>query len=664
MTSEQLSADKVGQVDSKPLILLGDRYKVLSVLGDGGFGQTFLVEDTHMPSNRRCVLKQLKPVHEKPELRQVVEDRFQREAATLEMLGDAHDQIPRLYAYFSEGGQFYLVEEWVAGMTLSQKVYQEGALSEAQVQAILSNLLPAIAYVHSKKIVHRDIKPDNIILRQTDGKPVLIDFGAVKETMKTIINSGEQSKNSIVVGTPGYMPTEQLSGRPVYASDIYSLGMTAIFLLTGKIPQELGTNPQTGSLSWREHAAGISSGFANFLDCATHMSPQSRFSSVQDMQHALNTLMMSQMSTVVGTQLPPQPTPPTPAQNNNIAPAASVENTPPTAPQSAQTVVSSSPVAAAEAYTAGTHETETNTANQNTAHQTTAHNKLETESTSLHTAMVAPLGDASEGNASEPSVIYAQSGSSNAAWRGPAIIGGLIGLSIVAGALVVTERLPGIVTSSDTTEVVEPIEREGDDVDAETDDTDSGAEQTKTPNPTPTPTPIATAPPASAPNANGTVVGQSGRKNIRAGAGTNFNVVDEVSVRDRIQVINRANDAEGFPWYQVVTPSGSRGWIAGQLIQIDGDARPVSPRPTPTPTPTPTPPADPTNATIVSNESGSKNIRSGPGTNFGVAHEAYPGDRIVIRDTAKDAGGYTWYKVYFPKSGAEGWIAAQLVNRD
>ena len=89
MTSEQLSADKNDPVDSQPLILLGDRYKVLSVLGDGGFGQTFLVEDTHMPSNRRCVLKQLQPVHERPELRQMVEDRFQREAATLEMLGDA-----------------------------------------------------------------------------------------------------------------------------------------------------------------------------------------------------------------------------------------------------------------------------------------------------------------------------------------------------------------------------------------------------------------------------------------------------------------------------------------------------------------------------------------------------------------------------------------------
>ncbi|MEO1634980.1 MAG: serine/threonine-protein kinase, partial [Cyanobacteria bacterium J06631_9] len=179
------------QIGNAPLILLSNRYKVLNVLGDGGFGQTFLVEDTHMPSNRQCVLKQLKPVHDKPELHQMVQDRFQREAAILEKLGEMHDQIPRLHAYFSEADQFYLVEEWVEGLTLTQKVIKDGPLSESAVQSILSNLLPVIGYVHSQRIVHRDIKPDNIILRQQDGKPVLIDFGAVKETMKTIINSGE-----------------------------------------------------------------------------------------------------------------------------------------------------------------------------------------------------------------------------------------------------------------------------------------------------------------------------------------------------------------------------------------------------------------------------------------------------------------------------------------
>ncbi|MEL6856136.1 MAG: protein kinase, partial [Cyanobacteria bacterium J06607_13] len=126
--SDGYSDDYVG---AAPYVLLSSRYKVLNTLSDGGFGQTFLVEDTHMPSSRHCVLKQLKPIHDQPELHQIIQDRFQREAAILEKLGEAHDQIPRLFAYFSEGDQFYLVEEWVEGLTLTQKVNQEGPLPEA-----------------------------------------------------------------------------------------------------------------------------------------------------------------------------------------------------------------------------------------------------------------------------------------------------------------------------------------------------------------------------------------------------------------------------------------------------------------------------------------------------------------------------------------------------
>ena len=616
-----------------PLILLSNRYRVLNVLGDGGFGKTFLVEDTHMPSNRRCVLKQLKPVHEKPEIARMVKERFEREAATLECLGEAHDQIPRLYAYFQEGSEFYLVEEWVEGETLAQKVQREGPQSEKTVQAVVANLLPAITYIHSQKIVHRDIKPDNIVLRAHDGMPVLIDFGAVKETMKTVINSGGQSTHSIVVGTPGYMPSEQMSGRPIYASDIYSLGMSAIYMLTGKIPQELTTDPQTGALSWREYASGVSTGFANFLDCATHVSPQSRFATVQDMKSVLNTLMMSQMGTEMSM------------------PTARQATT--TASQSTQTVVSSAPF-------------------------------VPIQPTGSDTIAVSPLGNQTNqpGSMPYPSGPYPsapypsgpyptanQTPTQEASqWKGAVIVGGMVGFSILIGALVVTQQIPGFSgrDNDDSEAVVETVE--------ETATPEETPEEVPTPTPTPasptptpapapvTPTPVA--PPAAAPNANGSVVGQAGSKNVRAGAGTNFSVVDTVQVGNRIRVVNRTTDAGGFPWYQITTPSGAQGWIAGQLIQIDGDAAPPSiPTPRPTPSPTPTP-VDRTNATIVSAEAGSKNIRSGPGTNYSVQHIAYPGDRIIIQTSATDSGGYTWYKVTFPKSGAEGWIAAQLVRRD
>ncbi|MEM9149571.1 MAG: serine/threonine protein kinase [Cyanobacteria bacterium P01_F01_bin.3] len=640
-------------------VLLSNRYKVLNILGDGGFGKTFLVEDTHMPSNKRCVLKQLKPIHDKPELHQMVQDRFQREAATLETLGEAHDQIPRLHAYFPEGDQFYLVEEWVEGMTLTQKVHKDGPLSEASVQAIITNLLPVISFIHSQKIVHRDIKPDNIILRSQDGMPVLIDFGAVKETMKTIINSGDQSTHSIVVGTPGYMPSEQLSGRPIYASDIYSVGMTAIFLLTGKIPQELNTNPQTGALSWREHVPNLSTAFANFLDCATHMSPQSRFSTVQDMQSVLNTLMMGQMNTEVSAYET--------AQNKDhtvpppIAPTAQ--------PNSSQTVISSAPMAgkAAVAGAAMASATPSSTDSE------------------INTAMVAPLAGVptvnqpSSGAYPQPATASTQASSQ---WKGAVIVGGMVGLSILIAALVMAEGLPSLranrsdTNSATTTEVIDPAAPSNDtdadatDADDSSNDESNREEDTKEPSTqttTPVTPPVTTpvTPPAEAPGSNGPVVGQSGSKNIRSGAGTSFNVVDSVQPGNRIQVIDRANDSEGFPWYRVVTPSGTRGWIAGQLIQIDGDAAPPRPvTPKPTPTPTPTPPADRTNASIVSNESGSKNIRSGPGTNFSTQHIAYPGDRVIILDSANDSGGYVWYKVSFPDSGAQGWIAGQLIRRD
>jgi serine/threonine protein kinase len=146
-------------------ILLKNRYQVIRVLGSGGFGETFLAEDTQMPSGCRCVIKQLKPVANNPQVYQLVQERFQREAAILEELGGNNNQIPRLNAYFTEDGLFYLVQEYIEGQTLTQKLQQHGVLSESSVKDILINILPVLEYVHIKRIVHRDIKPDNIIIR-------------------------------------------------------------------------------------------------------------------------------------------------------------------------------------------------------------------------------------------------------------------------------------------------------------------------------------------------------------------------------------------------------------------------------------------------------------------------------------------------------------------
>ena len=269
------------------LTLLDNRYQILRALGSGGFGETFLAEDTHMPSGRRCVIKQLKPVTNNPQVYDLVQERFRREAAILEELGDASNQIPRLYAYFESAGQFYLVQEWVEGETLAQKVQEQAVLSESFVKQILVDILPVLEYVHSKRIIHRDIKPDNIILRQPDGKPVLIDFGAVKETMGTEMTSTGNAAPSIVIGTPGFMPSEQSTGRPVYSSDLYSLGLTAIYLLAGKVPQQLETDYASGEIIWRQHALNVSPTFAAILDKAIRSHPRERFSTARAMLEAL-----------------------------------------------------------------------------------------------------------------------------------------------------------------------------------------------------------------------------------------------------------------------------------------------------------------------------------------------------------------------------------------
>ncbi|MEL7333944.1 MAG: tetratricopeptide repeat protein, partial [Cyanobacteria bacterium J06560_2] len=185
-------------------------------------------------------------------------------------------------------GQFYLVQEWIDGEPL--RVAEHAVWTEEQVWQLLSDLLGAIAHVHSKNLIHRDIKPDNIIIRKSDQLPCLIDFGAVKELMSTVIGPAGLPKSSIVIGTAGYMSQEQAVGRPTFSSDLYSLGMTAVCLLTGKSPAAISTHSQTGRLLWQQYVPTLSPAFEKILSTAIHPYPQNRYRSALDMTAALASL--------------------------------------------------------------------------------------------------------------------------------------------------------------------------------------------------------------------------------------------------------------------------------------------------------------------------------------------------------------------------------------
>jgi serine/threonine-protein kinase len=305
--------------------LLDNRYRVTSVLGSGGFGETYLAEDTKVPSNRRCVIKQLKPVADNPQMYELLQQRFHREAAVLETLGEESRYIPKLYANFTENGLFYLVQEWIDGLTLTETIERSGKWNEEAVRQLLISILQTLIYVHDRGIIHRDIKPDNIILRS--GEPVLIDFGAVKETLNvSTIRSSAQQVHSIVIGTPGFMASEQAAGRPFFASDLYSLALTAIFALTGKYPQELGTDPQTGEVLWQPLVQGISTDLKAIFAKVLQFDPRDRYSSAREMLEALR-------PTQILNQSPPKQVPKSPALSNMQTVAVTPRGyTPPTVP--------------------------------------------------------------------------------------------------------------------------------------------------------------------------------------------------------------------------------------------------------------------------------------------------------------------------------------------
>ncbi|RAM48725.1 MAG: serine/threonine protein kinase [Hapalosiphonaceae cyanobacterium JJU2] len=274
--------------------LLDHRYQVIQVLATGGFGETYIAKDTKRPGNPICVVKHLKPVSTDPTIFDTAKRLFHNEAETLEKLGN-HDQIPRLLAYFDENQEFYLVQEFIEGHPLNDELIPDEAWTEGEVIDLLIEVLNILEFVHSHGVIHRDIKPDNIIRRASDHKLVLVDFGAVKHLRSPSgypqAFGGGHFSATVAIGTPGYMPTEQGQGKPRPNSDIYALGIIAIQALTGIAPIDLQEDTHTGEILW-QHLVPINQNLVAVLDKMVRYHFKDRYQTATEALQALYSLGM------------------------------------------------------------------------------------------------------------------------------------------------------------------------------------------------------------------------------------------------------------------------------------------------------------------------------------------------------------------------------------
>lgn len=277
--------------------LLQNRYRLLNLLGQGGFGRSYLAEDQGR-FNELCALKELIPNQAGEYVLEKSKELFQREAQILYQI--QHPQIPQFRATFEQDQRLFLVQDYVEGKTyralLDERKARGMVFSEAEVTQLLRQLLPVLAHIHAKGIIHRDISPDNIILRQRDQLPVLIDFGVVKELATrfqsaiagpdTLRQSATVPQNT-TVGKLGYAPIEQIqTGKAYPNSDLYSLAVTALVLLTGHEPQEL-FDDNTLSWHWQRWAA-VSPSFTQVLNRMLSYRPGDRYQSVSEVVQALD----------------------------------------------------------------------------------------------------------------------------------------------------------------------------------------------------------------------------------------------------------------------------------------------------------------------------------------------------------------------------------------
>jgi serine/threonine protein kinase, bacterial len=281
-----------------PGITLHNHYRIVRELGHGGFGRTYLAEDAHR-FNEPCVLKEFAPQVQGSYALQKSEELFEREAGVLYKL--QHNQIPRFREMFRvsivDRGYLFLVQDYVPGQNyrflLDARKRQGLRFIEAEINQLLIQLLPVLEYIHSLGVIHRDISPDNLILRLSDGMPVLIDFGGVKQIAATVESLFAETEANATptpatrIGKLGYAPVEQMQmGIVSPHSDLYALAATVLVLLTGKEPHEL-LDSQTLNWNWRSHCS-LSPNLSLVLDKMLAQQPNQRYSSAREVLLALS----------------------------------------------------------------------------------------------------------------------------------------------------------------------------------------------------------------------------------------------------------------------------------------------------------------------------------------------------------------------------------------
>ncbi|MCT7956328.1 protein kinase domain-containing protein [Laspinema palackyanum] len=304
---------KFCQSCGNPLVVLRSHYYPRQLLSnEGGFGRTYLAEDIDK-LHEKCVIKQLAPQVQGTSALQKAKELFEQEARQLQQLGE-HPQIPTLYAYFEQDGYLYLVQQYIEGEPLHK--CQQGTWKETQVRELLEQLLPVLEFIHQRGVIHRDIKPPNIMQRKSDGKYVLIDFGASKQLKSTVV-AGQGTQ----IGTNGYSPFEQMKRGEAYpASDLYSLGVTCFYLLTGNDPFALFLDQGYGWVdSWREHLLQpLSEQLQQVFDNLLQKESQNRYQNAGDLLRDLQ----KKLTPIQQTKLLPKPQfqPQFPAQQHQSKP--------------------------------------------------------------------------------------------------------------------------------------------------------------------------------------------------------------------------------------------------------------------------------------------------------------------------------------------------------